>query len=243
MYKIPKNMQNIVKENKPEIALLCCVLLSVTLLGDKLVADFVATLPPKSLLRASDTVIHGLIAAASWRIVCILSPHLNFSACLPSCLNRSVESTIRQESPSLLSLISFYNMSLAFVVASAVDLDHVIINLYYMIQGHELPHWQRGLFHFVLPPFLFCIVLYLSSIVFKSLSCLKIAIFVFVCVIGHDIRDACHHGLWFQPLGVTPRFPYWLYVLSTMLLPFISGGLGFLAVRANIVYKSSISIV
>lgn len=238
-----ENMQNIEKANKLEIALLCCVLLIITWLGDRLVADFVITLPPKSLLRASDTVIHGLIAAVSWRIVCLLNPQLSFSSCVPSHWNDSVKYAGRQESSSFFSLINFYNMGMAFAVASAVDLDHIITDLSYTLQGYELTHWQRGLFHFILPPLLFSILFYISSVVFKSLFCLKVSIFVFLCVIGHDIRDALHHGLWFQPLGVTPRFPYWLYVLTTMLLPFISSGMGSLPVRAQSVHMPSVSIV
>ncbi|XP_064117001.1 2',5'-phosphodiesterase 12-like isoform X2 [Macrobrachium nipponense] len=138
--KTSENMQSIVKENKLEIAVLCCILLIITWLGDRLVADFVTTLPPKSLLRASDTVIHGLIAAVSWRMVCLINPQLSFSICFPSHWKDNFKCAGSQESSSFFSLLNFYNMGMAFAVASAVDLDHIITDLSYTLQVVITPY-------------------------------------------------------------------------------------------------------
>lgn len=226
--------------NGVEILIVWALLLLVTWPGDRLVEQFVATLPTKSLLRASDTLIHGIIGALSWQLVCVINPQLYFNVTSTWYFTQN-----GREKQAFLSFASIYNMCIAFALASIVDLDHIIIDIIHMIQGGELISWQRGWFHFVVPPLLFTVVMYISCMAFRHLFYAKIGTIVLICIIGHDIRDALHHGLWLQPFAVTPRFPFWLYVCLTMLFPFITSGIDSIMLKRVVSsrFVSSISLV
>ncbi|KAK8389718.1 hypothetical protein O3P69_009010 [Scylla paramamosain] len=177
---------------------------------DIVVENFVLRLPPRSLLRATDTVVHGLIGGFSYLMACIICPDLvlNIFRCLPFLQFGSGSN----KHEALNTLFSFF---VAFTISSCIDLDHVIMDV---MQIKRMP-LQRGWFHLSLFPLGLIIILYLSALPFHSLYCVICATLSILCILSHHIRDGVHHGLDFYPLGTTPVLPYWLYIVLTLILP------------------------
>lgn len=44
---------------------------------------------------------------------------------------------------------------------------------------------------------------------------------VLISFLSHHIRDATRRGLWLAPFGTTKPIPYYLYIITDMILPHI----------------------
>ncbi|XP_037801552.1 transmembrane protein 267-like isoform X2 [Penaeus monodon] len=211
-------------ECSSQVFLVWAALLFVTWPSDVLVGEFVKTLPAKSLLRASDTAVHGFIGAFSWQLMCLLCPALEFN--LTYQVSRLISGRSLLDGKNTASLVnSLLNISLAFALSCIIDVDHVFKDLIQSIQGGPRAPWERGVLHLSLPPLVTVLLLYATAMIFKQLWCLKCGTIIIACVLSHHIRDGIRRGLWFQPIGTTPVLPYWLYVVITLILPFAVGGL------------------
>lgn len=190
---------------------------------DRVVENLVPRLPPKSLLRAIDTAVHGFIGGFSYWMACIICPQLvlNISSWL-SQLGFGLANNKNRASQEILWLDVFYSFCVAFVISCSIDLDHIIKDLFLVITGQSPAQWERGWLHFSLPPLVLSCTLYLSALLFHSLWCIPCATLCILSIISHHIRDGVHHGLQFYPLGNTPKIPYWLYIVLTLVLPVIT---------------------
>lgn len=191
-------------------------LLITALLGDILVEKITLELPPKSLLRATDTAVHGLIGGFSFWLTCILCPELVLDVSyVLSCLG--FENKWNKQRIILVDII--FNFSVAFMVSCIVDLDHIYKDIIHLIITEPRVPWMRGFLHYSLPPLVLTFILYISAVVKHSMECLKLGTLIVVCIFSHHVRDGMHHGLWFQPLGTTSQLPQWLYIFITQMLP------------------------
>ncbi|MPC11021.1 transmembrane protein 267-like [Portunus trituberculatus] len=189
---------------------------------DMVVESFVQRLPPKSLLRATDTVVHGLIGGFSYLMACIICPDLvlHIFRCLP--FLRFGSGTNKHE-----ALDTLFSFCVAFMISCCVDLDHIIMDV---MQIKRMP-FQRGWFHLSLFPLGLTIIFYLSALPFHSQYCVISATLSILCILSHHIRDGVHHGLDFYPFGTTPVLPYWLYIILTLTLPISSSYLSSSLIR------------
>ncbi|XP_042218098.1 uncharacterized protein LOC121869312 [Homarus americanus] len=194
--------------------------------GDNLVKNFILDLPPKSLLRATDTVVHGLIGGFSFWLTCLLCPDLVLDVSyLLSCLGLGHERDRQRRVFLDMPIDTIYNFGVAFMLSCVVDLDHVMKDLVQIIMGGSRVPWERGCLHFSLPPLLLTLLLYISALIVHYMWCLKLGTLIVVCIFSHQVRDGMHHGLWFQPLGITSRLPQWLYIFITQILPLVISAL------------------
>ena len=81
----------------------------------------------RSLLRATDTAVHGLIGGFSYWLACIICPDLvlNVFMLLPY-LGFGCGSNKNESSKDSLPLNVFFSFSVAFMISSCIDLDHII---------------------------------------------------------------------------------------------------------------------
>ena len=203
---------------------LCIVwglLLAAAWPGHDWVVDYTYSLEPKSLLRGVDTILHGVIGALSWLIVCLLTPELEISMPLISyfiCRKKYCYNIINL----------FCNVILAFCLAAIIDIDHIIHAFIIYIKGNGTEHWQRSWLHYSLPPLIICILLWIIGRFWQNKYVIQFGHLVLNCIIGHHIRDAVNHGLDFQPLYTTAPFETWLYIILTMIFPIIVSLFGIL---------------
>lgn len=201
---------------------LVCVVWVLLLLAvwpaDAWVTHFTPSLPPKSVLRAVDTVLHGIIGALSWLIVCLLSPdvEINLMPLISYFLSRNTE---HKDGSVVLNAVC--NVVLAFCVAAFPDIDHIISAIVLYLQGRHTVYWQRSWLHYSLPPLIVCMFFWISGRIWQKINYIQVGYLILICIISHHIRDAVHHGLWFQPLYSLPPFPTWLYITLTLILPLI----------------------
>lgn len=189
------------------------------------VENLVLKLPPKSLLRASDTVVHGLIGGFSFWLTCHLCPDLVLDvSCLFSSLGDGCGRKNKRSEFSYAPLASMFNFAVAFMISCIVDLDHVFQDFIQMINGGVRVPWERGVLHLSLPPLILTLILYISAAIFHYIWCLKFGTLIIVCIFSHHVRDGIHHGLWLHPLGITPKLPQWLYIFITQFLPLVTSG-------------------
>ncbi|CAL4247647.1 unnamed protein product, partial [Meganyctiphanes norvegica] len=113
------------------------------------------------------------------------------------------------------------NVVLAFCLSAFPDIDHILSDLVLYLQGHRTQYWQRSWLHYSLPPLIICFVLWFSGRIWHKINFIQVGYLILICVIGHHIRDAVHHGLWFQPLHSLPPFSTLLYIILTLILPAI----------------------
>ncbi|KAK8739601.1 hypothetical protein OTU49_003421 [Cherax quadricarinatus] len=199
-----------------KVTIIWGVLFITAWLGNSVVEKFTQKLPPKSLLRATDTAVHGLIGLFSFWLVYLLCPDLILDmSYLLSCLG--FEHSWSQQ--RIAQINSIFSLGVAFMVSCIVDLDHVFKDIFHMIIGGQRVPWKRGFLHFSLPPLIFTLVMYISAVVSHSMWCLKLGTLSVVCIISHHIRDGMNHGLWLQPLGMSPQLPWWVYICITQFLP------------------------
>ena len=63
-----------------------------------------------------------------------MKPQLYFEVCFSSRGEHSYYCLKNKDSSTFFSLKCLYNMGIAFALASAVDLDHIIMDLSYLLQ-------------------------------------------------------------------------------------------------------------
>ncbi|XP_028394287.1 transmembrane protein 267-like [Dendronephthya gigantea] len=109
--------------------------------------------------------------------------------------------------------------TLCCLMACAIDVDHFIMAKSYSLKDAlSLP--KRPPFHStsILVPILpLTIVFAIYYPTFWTLPFLTT-----VSVISHHIRDGHRRGIWFWPIGSTPAIPYWLYLVTIVLLPLLT---------------------
>lgn len=87
----------------------------------------------RSLLRASDTVVHGFIGAFSWQLMCLLCPALEFNVIYQVSWLVSGRSFLDGKTTASI-LNSVLNFGLAFALSCIIDVDHVFRDLIQTIQ-------------------------------------------------------------------------------------------------------------
>lgn len=168
-----------------------CLLTVVPVIGDFLVSSSDNRLA-KSL---ADNVTHGVIGFLTWLLVCVHYVHVSAYVLL-------VES-----------------IACGFA-ASAIDLDHFIAARSLSLEDAVQLNSRPFLHCTSIPLLVFSLgvgigyTLKYSAI--KRYSWLLIA-----ALLSHHIRDSTRWGLWLWPCGTTIPLPYFLYVIITVLVPFL----------------------
>ncbi|KAG0725758.1 hypothetical protein GWK47_004567 [Chionoecetes opilio] len=81
----------------------------------------------RSLLRATDTAVHGLIGGFSYWMACIICPDLvlNVNILLPY-LGFGSTSNGHETAREFLQRDVFFSFCVAFMISSCIDLDHIV---------------------------------------------------------------------------------------------------------------------
>lgn len=75
--------------------------------------------------------------------------------------------------------------------------------------------------HCTTVPITLTIIFLIFSKICASENLYHLAWIIFAAFFSHHIRDATRRGLWFYKMGSTDPIPYYLYVLLTMIMPYV----------------------
>ncbi|XP_031334175.1 transmembrane protein 267 isoform X2 [Photinus pyralis] len=165
-----------------------------------------------------DNITHALIGGISWLIVCM---------------------TFRNR----YTLQTLIEIALCTVIASGIDLDH-----FYAARSFSLKDAtslkNRPALHCSSVPLIVVFILFLISYTLRERWLLRVALIIFTAFSSHHTRDATRRGYWFYPFGSTPSIPYVVYILLTILIPYlVCLIINFTDKQKNIISQSIVNII
>ncbi len=81
---------------------------------------------------------------------------------------------------------------------------------------------HRPLFHCTSLVLAACAALYAWAMLQNQLWVRRAAVVMAVSAVSHHIRDGYRRGIWMWPLPSIPPYPYALYLVATVALPFLA---------------------
>ncbi|CDR18562.1 transmembrane protein 267 [Oncorhynchus tshawytscha] len=129
----------------------------------------------------------------------------------------------------------FYEVILAGILASVIDLDHFYMAGSLSLKAAtSLPHRPPLHCSSLIPVLCFSLRLVLWLGRLKDSWC-SLPWLLFISLASHHIRDGVRHGLWVCPFGNTAPISYWLYVSITATLPHLCSVLMYLTGTRDVI--------
>ncbi|KAK0168361.1 hypothetical protein PV327_002172 [Microctonus hyperodae] len=147
------------------------------------------------VIRAiSDNLTHGLVAGISWLLVTVINQHsiINNIPCIVLCAT----------------------------ISSLIDIDHFIEARSWKLNAATNLE-RRPILHCTTIPILLWLLLQKISKIYESTKFDNFSWIVLVSFLSHHIRDGTRRGLWLAPFGTTKPIPYYLYIITDMILPHV----------------------
>ncbi|KAK0173420.1 hypothetical protein PV328_006618 [Microctonus aethiopoides] len=163
-----------------------------------------------------DNLTHGLVAGISWLLITVINQH-----------------SIIKNIPSI---------ALCTAMSSLIDVDHFI----------EAQSWRlnaatnlerRPILHCTTIPILLWSLLQHISKIYESTKLSNFSWILLISFLSHHIRDATRRGLWLAPFGSTKPIPYYLYIITDMILPHTVFFLMNLSTNKITTHQDTLSIV
>lgn len=122
-------------------------------------------------------------------------------------------------------------------MASLIDLDHFLmaksldIKVIFVcfIRTTNSSNFQdavnlpsRPPFHSSSFPLFICFTIFVPGYFLNYEWILRISLIIFTAFASHHTRDAYRRGYWFYPIGSTQPIPYIMYILTTILIPYLN---------------------
>ncbi|XP_022914262.2 transmembrane protein 267, partial [Onthophagus taurus] len=159
--------------------------------------DVLAEQSQKELHKAFfDNATHAVVGGLSWLIVCV-----------------------NQRSRS-----SFYTLLEVVVctcIASLIDVDHFIVAKSFNLKNATNLD-KRPFLHCSSIPIVLTAYLLLLSYYFKDQNLQRAAFVISTAFFSHHTRDATRRGYWFYPFGHTAPIPYFIYLILTIFIPYLT---------------------
>ncbi|KAK7864011.1 hypothetical protein R5R35_000117 [Gryllus longicercus] len=114
----------------------------------------------------------------------------------------------------------FYETCACGFLSSLIDIDHFIAARSVKLTD-ALNLTSRPFLHCSSVVFLLCVIFISVSSVFNLKEITTFGWILFAAFVSHHIRDATRRGLWIWPFGSTAPIPYNIYIILTMLFPFV----------------------
>lgn len=163
-----------------------------TVAGDFLVVNF----SKKHIYRALfDNTTHAIIGGLTWFMVCLNHRNKN-------------------------SISTIIEICVCTAISSLIDLDHFITAKSLSLKD-AVSLKNRPVLHCTTVPLIITPVLLLIAYICEIHSLQRYSLIIFTAFITHHTRDAARRGYWLYPFGSTKPIPYMLYVLITLLIPYV----------------------
>ncbi|XP_049806020.1 transmembrane protein 267 [Schistocerca nitens] len=170
---------------------IACLLGIVPVIG-----DFVVSASDNQLAKSlSDNLTHGVIGFLTWLLVCVHYAHVS-------------------------AYVSLAESAACCLAASAIDVDHFVAARSVSLEN-ALQLKSRPFLHCTSIPLLVFGIGVVVGYVLKYSMMKRYSWLLIAALLSHHIRDSTRRGLWLWPCGTTYPLPYYLYVIITVLIPFL----------------------
>uniref|UniRef100_A0AAY4AFU3 Transmembrane protein 267 n=2 Tax=Denticeps clupeoides TaxID=299321 RepID=A0AAY4AFU3_9TELE len=196
----------------------------------------VETEKAQALLQTFSTA--SLLASTGLGVFCLLADHflqlpfIQHHVWLRAVLDNNVHGIVGLWSWAIVIGLrkksDFYEVVLAGILASIIDLDHFYLAGSLSLKAAlSLPHRPPLHCSTLIPALCFSLRLLMWAFRLKDSWC-SLPWLLFIALTSHHVRDGVRHGLWVCPLGNTAPISYWLYVTITATLPHLCSVLMYL---------------